>query len=133
MCDQIVRVHACTRIGTGSASHPHATCATDCVCVHVMHKHNARTHRTVSAFEDVLYMYMYIYVCSQCMYMFCCYVHSMQIRAALLNLKGLQQPRDVRVIREHVTNTSRGFCFLEFTTAEVRRVEGDCVHVYVCT
>lgn len=40
------------------------------------------------------------------------------IRLALSSQTGLQQPRDVRVIRDHVTNTSRGFCFLEFSTAE---------------
>jgi RNA-binding protein 5/10 len=41
------------------------------------------------------------------------------IRVALSGVNGLQQPRDVRVIRDHITSTSRGFCFLEFTTAEV--------------
>ena len=45
-------------------------------------------------------------------------------------ISGLDSPyhaRDVRLIRDHVTNTSRGFCFVEFNTSEVHVH----VHVYV--
>jgi RNA-binding protein 5/10 len=41
------------------------------------------------------------------------------IRGALASLEGLQQPVDVRIIRDHVTSASRGFCFLEFSTGEI--------------
>ena len=44
---------------------------------------------------------------------------TVQIRGALARLEGLQQPVDVRIIRDHVTSASRGFCFLEFATGEV--------------
>ena len=47
---------------------------------------------------------------------------------AVSGLRCSQQPRDVRLIRDHITNTSRGFCFLEFNTTEVTT---DTVHVHV--
>ena len=49
----------------------------------------------------------------------CIFCLILQIRGALGSLEGLQQPVDVRVIRDHVTSASRGFCFLEFSTGEV--------------
>ncbi|CAI8016752.1 RNA-binding protein 10 [Geodia barretti] len=41
------------------------------------------------------------------------------IRGALASLEGLQQPVDVRIIRDHITSASRGFCFLEFSSGEI--------------
>ena len=45
--------------------------------------------------------------------------NDLQIRMALSGVSGLQQPVDIRMIRDHHTSTSRGFCFLEFATGEV--------------
>jgi hypothetical protein len=54
------------------------------------------------------------------LYLMCLYCGVIvQIRGALASLEGLQQPVDVRIIRDHVTSASRGFCFLEFSTGEI--------------
>ena len=68
--------------------------------------------------------------CIWCVYTVCGCVIA-QIRGALASLEGLQQPVDVRIIRDHITSASRGFCFLEFSSGEVGLVTWDYLYSYV--
>ena len=62
-----------------------------------------------------------------------CVLVSVQIRTSLAAAASSVQVKDVRLIRDKSTNTSRGFCFIEMATVQVRRSVQALTTLYMFT
>ena len=79
-------------------------------------------------------MYVCLCVCVCVCVCVCECAGPVQVRTSLAAAAKSAQVKDVRLIRDKSNNTSRGFCFIEMATVEVRMQEHKKVlrvHVHV--
>ena len=84
----------------------------DTVSVHCIHYSAPKEHLVISV--HVLYMHMYTISSTSFLH----FIIRLQVRSAIAKISSLSL-KDVRLIRDKATSTSRGFCFVELNSIDV--------------